>query len=158
MSNGPLSSAKARKAALNLEEFEIDRIHIQALLKLEYVCKTFEKRQAFDLLLVRDITLQEKAQKVQLKSTLNEKKYFVHKWREELRQRKKDNAQSLKAFQFYNDQLQLKAKLVIVQLKRALKDEAKQMKNYLNEKNQNLLRHMLLELKYHVKISTFIRK
>lgn len=47
---------------------------------------------------------------------------------------------------------------MIVQLKRALKDEAKQMKNYLNEKNQNLLRHMLLEFKYHVKISIFIRK
>jgi len=54
--------------------------------------------------------------------------------------------------------LQLKAKLVIVQLKRALKDEAKQMQNYLKEKSKNLMRQIIEELRYHVKIAKFVRK
>jgi hypothetical protein len=47
---------------------------------------------------------------------------------------------------------------VIVQLKRVLKDEAKQMKLYLNGKSQHLIRYMLIELKFHAKITAFVRK
>lgn len=55
---GPLSSSKARKAALSLTEFENDRKKTQSLLKLEYFVMKYLKKQGLENLLAYDSVLQ----------------------------------------------------------------------------------------------------